>query len=143
MTVTANKGLALVPSTSPDYDDEFGTIHNAAMASLDVDGGVQVVTATGAGAISPIVGKVVITASGAALLTLAQPVAGLPSAGGNDGQQLTIFSTAAHAHTVTTASNGINGAKHVATFAAAQDVIVLTAYNGVWYTVGANTTTLS
>ena len=99
----------------------------------------QVQILSGDGAITISTGKVVITKGSAAAITLALPVAGAASAGGQDGSKLEIISTTGYAHTVTTPSNGYNGATHIATFnATLPSVISATAYNGKWYT-GANT----
>lgn len=92
---------------------------------------------TAAGAISIANGSAILQAGSAAAMTLAAPVAGLPSAGGNDGQRIAIIAADAFAYTVTTPTNGIDGSTHVATFAAAVgNSIELVAQNGVWYTVG-------
>lgn len=54
-----------------------------------------------------------------------------------------IISTTPLAHVVTSPTNAINGAKHIATFpAAAGSEIEMIAYNGAWYT-GDNGTTLT
>lgn len=77
---------------------------------------------------------VVITKGSAAALTLAAPVAGAASVGGDDGKELSVLSTTAFAHTVTTPANKINGNKLTATFAAAVgNIVEFYAYNGVWY----------
>jgi hypothetical protein len=65
--------------------------------------------------------------SGAALaMTLAQPSAA------QDGAKLFITAETAHAHTITTAAAGINGAKHVVTFTGQGDGVELEAVAGVW-----------
>jgi hypothetical protein len=102
------------------------------------------VPAAASGAIAIGTGNVLITDASAAALTLALPIAGAASAGGQDGASLTIISTTAAAHTVTTPANGINGTLHVATFAAAVgNAITLTAYNGKWYTSAINGVTIA
>ena len=96
--------------------------------------GTEIHSATGAGVISSTHGKVFITAAGVAALTLAAPVAGSPANGGNDGQELKIYDTTGHAHTITTPASGINGNHHIATSGgSAGDAITFTAYNGAWY----------
>ena len=118
-------------SSNPDLHAGSGSIDS----SLDLVFGVEVDAASGAIGITE--GFVFITASSAAAMILALPVAGLPSAGGDDGRKLVINSTTANAHTVTTPSNGINGNHHVATFGGAvTDSLELVAYNGKWRTVG-------
>lgn len=49
-----------------------------------------------------------------------------------DGTKIFITAESSEAHTVTTAANGINGAKHVVTFATRGDGVVLEAMGGVW-----------
>lgn len=98
---------------------------------------VQVLSADGAITIKS--GKVVITKGTAAAITLAAPVAGLQSAGGDDGKELEIYSTTAAAHTVTVAGGvaGAGSSADVATFgAAAANRFSLFAYNGAWYLSG-------
>lgn len=95
--------------------------------------GIELHSATGAGAISFTHGKIIVAAAGVAALTLAAPIAGSPANGGNDGQELKIIDQSGHAHTVTTAANGINGNHHIATSAGnVGDQLTLTAYDGVW-----------
>ena len=118
--------------TSPDASTNLGM---GETKNVEVHSGTG-----GAGVIGITSGKVIITDSGAALLTLALPTAGSKASGGNDGDRLTIYTTTAHAHTVTTPANGINGNKLTATFAAVSDRVELEAFNGVWYTVNNNTT---
>jgi hypothetical protein len=133
VAVVTNK----VPSSSPDASTKLG-------AALATGGNIETHSGTGgAGAIGIFGGSVFITDTGAALLTLVQPVAGAPSAGGNDGQRLTIICTTAHAHTVTTALLGIKGSLHIITFANVGDSIELDAFNGVWYVVGTPTAVVS
>jgi hypothetical protein len=86
------------------------------------------------GAITIGAGKVIINGAGVVALTLALPIAGAPSSGGQDGNTLQILSATAHAHTVTTPANGINGADDTATFSGTlPNVLELTAYNGKWW----------
>ena len=94
------------------------------------------------GAIGIKSGVAVITASSAAALALAAPLAGV-----DDGSVLTIVSTTAQAHTVTNASPGFNGAGtsgDVATFGAAiGNAMQVVAYNGNWYTIALRNVTLA
>lgn len=86
-----------------------------------------------AGAI-PVATGVAGLGSGAAIaMTLAQPTTA------QDGTDIYIVAETAHAHTVTTAANGINGSKHVFTAAAQGDYIELEAVGGVWYVRGLGT----
>ena len=126
----------LIKSTVPNSGND------PEIAALDAP--YAVVPLSASGAISASQGFCPITASGVAALTLAAPTAGLPSAGGNDGQVIRIFDTGGHAHTVTTPSNGINGNKHIITFGGAvPNFIELLAYNGVWYVLASSGVTLS
>jgi hypothetical protein len=89
-------------------------------------------------------GVFTITKGSAAAYTLAAPLAGFPSAGGQDGYVLLINSLTAYAHVVTVPSNVFNGNKATATFAAAVgNAIKLVAKNGVWLVVQNNGVTLS
>ena len=97
---------------------------------------LQVMATAGAAVVKPQGGLVLFTASGAVFATLAQPIAGPPSnwMGGQDGVAMTFLDVNAQANTVTTAANGINGSKHIATDGGAiANQITLRAYNGVWY----------
>ena len=91
-------------------------------------------TVAASGPITICTGTVFITAGSAAALTLPAPIAGAPVSGGMDGANLLIRSNTAYAHTVTTPTNGVNGASHIITFTgAAGNYINLTALNGSWY----------
>lgn len=118
--------MPAILSTSPDFNT------NLAAA---INGGRVVEVDAASGAIAVKEGTVVITkSSGAAVMTLALPVAGAQTAGGDDGKVLRIVSTTAQAHTVTTPATGYNGATHIATFAAnIGSAFELVAYNGSWY----------
>lgn len=107
-------------------------------ATLPISGNVasqiQVISATGAGVISIKSGTVLLTATGAATVTLAAPTAGT-----DDGCRLMVESTTAQAHTVTNTSPGFNNgstASDVATFGTAiGNGFEVVAYNGVWWTL--------
>ena len=139
-----NLGLTLPDVNNPD-DEPGGPIALLTAALVTVDGYLgneQVITS--AGAITITAGKVVLHTGAASAITLALPTAGLPAASGNDTQEPAIFSYDAYAYTVTTPSNGLNGAKHIATFgAAAGNSITLIAYNGFWFVKALNGVTLS
>ncbi|HEX4381239.1 MAG TPA: hypothetical protein VH022_14450 [Candidatus Acidoferrum sp.] len=137
MTDTATVFNTIGTSTAATNPDASTNVGAAATATLEVHAGTG-----GAGVIGVKSGMVAITDSGAALLTLAAPTAGARNAGGDDGKKLTIFSTTAQAHTVTTPANKINGNKLTATFAAVADHVELVAEGGVWYAIN-NSTTLS
>jgi hypothetical protein len=94
-----------------------------------------------------------INSSGVDAITLVQPVSGgglAPSGGvfpalmGQDEFDVLFVALTAHAHTITTAANGINGADHIATFAAAVgNWIRFKAKTAVWYVIGSSGVTLS
>lgn len=144
MANTTYLGLNQLTSSSPDYHEGLSPVAlmSANFATIDAKHGVEVDSASGAIAITQ--GVAVITKSSAAAMTLAGPTAGLPSAGGNDGQVLRIVSTTAQAHTVTTPSNKINGASTTLTFGTAVgNFAELIAYGGVWYTLSKTGITVS
>lgn len=147
--VTAPHPQPLIPSTSPDSDDVVAQAENLRAQFEVLTGTTDVIQGGGGGltalvsanGATPVSGKSLINTAGVDACTLATPVAGDPSQGGNDGLTIEIVDLGGHAHTVTTAANKINGNKHVATFPGTVGArIVLTAYNGVWYTDGGGTT---
>ncbi len=79
-------------------------------------------------------GLAVATTAGVNAMTLALPTAGPIAAGGDDGKILRVASITAQAHTITTPSNGIYAAKHIATFGGAiGDYAEFVAFNAQWY----------
>ena len=66
--------------------------------------------------------------------TLAAPTAA------QNGLVMQFTVVTAHAHTITTPANKINGTLHVATFAAVGDFLTLKASGTVWYVVNNNST---
>jgi hypothetical protein len=149
--ITAASPQPLIPASSPDQDTIVAQAENL-RAQFEVLTGTTDVIQGGGGSLSalpaitsssvvPVSGKSLINTAGVDACTLAAPVAGAPSAGGNDGLTIEIVDLGGHAHTVTTPANKINGNKHIATFPGTVGArIVLTAYNGVWYTDGGGTT---
>lgn len=138
----------LIPPTSPDQDTIVAQAENL-RGQFEVLAGTTDVITGGAGSLAalpnspaaPITGKSLLTSAGVNATTLATPVAGDPAAGGNDGLAIEIVNISGQAHTVTTPANKINGNKHIATFpATVGSRVVLTAYNGVWYSDGGGTT---
>lgn len=81
---------------------------------------------TVAGAIPVAPGAAGIGSAGVLAMTLAVPTAA------QDGMQIFVTAETAYAHTVTTPANGINGTKHIATFAARGDGVVFEAMNLTW-----------
>jgi hypothetical protein len=127
-------GLTGDTTTAPSINGT-GTLSGALQDNLQIASGDGAITAFG---------RVLITKVTAAALTLAVPVAGAPSAGGQDGSVLSVTDTTGHAHTVTTPANGIVGSKHIATFGGtANNTLVLVAYNGIWYVVALGGSTIS
>lgn len=84
------------------------------------------------GAISIKEGKVLISKTTAASLTLPAPTPGSRASGGDDGKTLKIIAITAHAHVVTTPANKINSADDTITYAAVGDWAELVANNGIW-----------
>jgi len=94
-------------------------------------GGSPVTYEAASGAIPVQSGSIALNGAGALAMTLALPTAA------QDGTTIFIAAATAHAHTVTTPANGIDGALHIATFAAKGDNVELRAINGTWNVVGA------
>lgn len=145
--VTAPQPQPLIPSTSPDASTVLGQAENLRAQFEVLTGTTDAIQGGGGGLTAlpnspaiPVAGKSFINAAGVDACTLATPVAGLPSAGGNDGLTIEIVDVGGHAHTVTTAANKINGNHHILTFPGTVGARVqLTAWNGVWYTDGGGT----
>lgn len=135
---TANNGWTLPGTTHPDVTNSAGALALLVAALIAVDAShnnVQKLTV--AGAITVKSGTAFLNTGAASAITLAAPTAGLPAAGGNDGQRLAIIALDAFAYVVTTPANKINGNEDTATWAAAVgNSIELVAWNGVWYVVG-------
>lgn len=83
---------------------------------------------TASGAIPVAKGTVSLGSAGALAMTLATPTT--PA---QDDITIDIVATTAHAHTVTTAANKINGNKDTVTFANVGDCVRLKAIGGLWY----------
>ena len=119
----------------------------AVQAAVNAINNPAPVAIAASGAVSPSSAQTyVITKAGVAALTLAAPVAGKISAGGNDGVSITIISTTANAHTITATGIMNNGSTsvNVATFAAYPGASIdLVAYNAQWYVIGATAITFS
>ncbi len=149
LTLLSNLGVNVPTTGGPDIGAGLTDIGLIAAAIVAINSGFfGAAKYTAAGAIAvPTVGTATafLKAGAAAAMTLAAPVAGAPSAGGQDGTSLTIVAEDAYDYTVTAPSNTINGSKHVITFGgAAGDNIELVAQGGVWYQVGTpNGATLS
>lgn len=131
--------MNLIKSTVPNS----GSGLDPALNALDAPYAVTTLSGS-ADAITVAAGSYYVTSSGVDAMTLAQPTAGLPSAGGNDGQQLTIVDVGGHAHTITCATNGIVPSHHLLTFGGtAGSFVTLEAYNAKWYVLASSGVTAS
>lgn len=160
-TITAQTQGPLVASGSPDSDSVLGQSSNLPFQFEVLTGTTDVITGGGgsldlppgtipAGQTAPqatsvpICGTSFIETAGVDACTLATPVAGAPSAGGNDGLEITIVDNSGHAHTVTTAAGVIIPAHHLCTFNGTQgSFITLVARNGKWIPVQLSGVTVS
>lgn len=142
-SITVQTQGPFVQPASPDSDTVLGQGVNLPFQYEVLTGTTDVITggggslqnAPGSSATSsiPIVGTSFIETAGVDACTLAAPVAGAPSSGGNDGLSITIFDNSGHAHTVTTPANAITPSHHVLTFNGTQgSFVTLTARNGKW-----------
>jgi len=130
------------PTTSPDEESficqNLEPMFGVEVKPLDTVSSPPV--ASDPAEISSKEGLVILTKVSAGAYLLAAPIAGLPSAGGDDGRRLDIIDGTGHAHTVTTPANGINGVNHILTAAGTKGQSVsLKAYNGTWYVNGSIT----
>jgi hypothetical protein len=137
MSNTANRNLAKLSTNAAEYEaaGPWATVLHPLIDEVDAQGGAVKYTAAGPTAVTIKEGNVTIGGSGVTALTLAVPTAGTIASGGDDGRLLRFMAVTAHAHTVTTPANGIDGAHHIATFAAAGDKLELLADNGIWVPV--------
>lgn len=144
--ITAPSPGPMVAVGSPDYDTVVGQSSNLPFqfevltGTTDViqgGGGVlNVPSSVGVTPATPICGTSFIESTVVDACTLATPVAGAPSAGGNDGLEITIVDNSGHAHTVTTAANKITPSHHIITFNGTQgSFITLIGRNGFWLPV--------
>jgi hypothetical protein len=139
-TITAPTPGPLVPTASPDSDTAVGQAANLPFQYEVLTGTTDVIQGGGGGlgsvnggAAAPICGTSFIETAGVDAATLAVPAAGAPSAGGNDGLEITIVDNSGHAHTVTAPANSIVPAHHLLTFNGTRgSFVTLVARNGVW-----------
>lgn len=159
--ITAQTQGPLVASISPDADTVLGQSSNLPFQFEVLTGTTDVITGGGGsldlppGTIPagqtvpqqtsvPICGTSFIETGGVDACTLATPVAGAPSTGGNDGLEITIIDNSGHAHTVTAATNVITPAHHLITFGGTQgSFVTLVARNGKWIPVQQSGVTIS
>jgi hypothetical protein len=135
--ITVQNQSPLVGPSSPDQDTILGQAANVPFQYEVLTGTTDVITGgggvLGANAVPPICGTSFIETAGVDATTLATPVAGAPSAGGNDGLSITIFDNSGNAHTVTTAASKIVPAHHVVTFNGTRgSFVTLVARAGFW-----------
>jgi hypothetical protein len=153
-SITAQSPGPMVGTGSPDYDTVLGQSSNLPFQFEVLTGTTDVITGgggsltlpTGSAAVTsvPICGTSFIETAGVDACTLAAPVAGAPSAGGNDGLEIAIIDNSGHAHTVTTAAGGITPAHHLITFNGTQgSFVTLVARNGKWIPVQQSGVTIS
>jgi len=152
--ITAQTPGPMVAAGSPDFDTVVGQSSNLPFQFEVLTGTTDAITG-GAGVLdqppggssttaTPICGTSFIETAGVDACTLATPVAGAPSAGGNDGLEITIIDNSGHAHTVTAASNKIVPSHHLITFGGTQGAFVtLVARNGFWIPVQSSGVTIS
>lgn len=119
-------GLAATSGTAP--------VRNTTVPNSVVMAPIRNITTTGTSVLLPNPGLVLLSGTSACTPTLALPVAGV-----DDGTVIKVVAQTAHAHTITTPSNGINGANITLTFAAVGDEAQLQAYNGTWVSNGVQT----
>jgi hypothetical protein len=153
-TITVQTQGPLVGPNSPDADSVLGQSSNLPFQFEVLTGTTDVITGGGGSLVLPpglsattsvpICGTSFIETAGVDACTLATPVAGAPSAGGNDGLEITIIDNSGHAHTVTTAANKITPSHHLATFNGTQgSFITFVARNGFWIPVQQSGVTVS
>lgn len=148
-TLTTNLGIALPGDDSANAPwAAADKLLAAAISTLDARvNNVEVKSTDSTTPLKTInsrIGKVYLTkvTAGAFLGPIAIP--GLPSAGGHDGQELSILCATGQAHSIAFAANSLNGAHTTVTFTAAVgNCIFLEAYNGVWLVKGGIGYTLS
>lgn len=144
--ITAQTQGPLVPTTSPDWDTYVAESSNIPFQYEVLTGTTDVITGGGGplGSTKPISGTSFIESTVVDACTLANPVAGAPSAGGNDGLTITIIDNGGHAHTVTTAAGKIAPAHHLATFnGTVGSFVELMARNGVWIPLASSGVTIT
>ena len=93
--------------------------------------GDPVTYVTASGAIPVVSGTYALNGAAALAMTLAAPTT--PA---QDGTRIYIPAITAHAHTVTTPASGLYGTKHIVTYAAEGDAVLLEAVNGTWMVQG-------
>jgi hypothetical protein len=153
-TITAQSPGPMVGPLSPDFDTVVGQSSNLPFQFEVLTGTTDVITGGGgslnlpaglsAATSVPICGTSFIETSGVDACTLATPVAGAPSAGGNDGLEITIIDNSGHAHTVTATANKITPSHHLITFNGTQgSFVTLVARNGFWIPVQQSGVTIS
>lgn len=141
--IVASTPAPLTGTASPDYSTAAGQGINLPFQYEVLTGTTDVIQGGGGslkalagnpGATAPpICGTSFIETAGVDACTIAAPVAGPPSAGGNDGLEITIFDNGGHIHTVTAPAGAITPAHHLLTFSGTQGAfITLVARNGKW-----------
>jgi len=143
VTTSANKinGGSLVLTFAAQGDtvtlEATGQIWNVRSLSGSASVFGTVTTAAANAAIAVASALVKLNGAGALAMTLANPTVA------QERTRLMIVATTAHAHTVTTAANKINGADDTVTYAAVGDAILLEARNQQWIVLATIGATLS
>lgn len=134
--VTAPQPGPLVATTSPDYDTQVAQAANLPFQYEILTGTTDAIQGGGGigpTGVVPICGTSFIESGVVNNATLAAPAVGAPSAGGNDGLEITIIDNGGHAHVITTPANVIVGGKHLATFnGTIGSFVTFMARNGKW-----------
>lgn len=121
-------GIAADGSVTP-------SINTSGLVFASEQGPFQILAAATDAVIIP-AGRILCTRGSAGAYTLALPISGKPAAGGMDGCTLNITTTAAQQHTITTPTNGFDGASHIFTFpATARATLTIVANAGTWTSV--------
>lgn len=116
-----------------------GTFDASAQRDVLNSEGTLITTLTGAADALNWPGNYAVNSSGVDAMTLAQPTAGDPQSGGDDGKTIVITDVGGHAHTITTAANGVVNNKHQITFNATPgSTVTLQAWNGIWLVLDPN-----
>ena len=126
VTSLNDTGLASTSGTAP--------VRNTTVPNSVGSAPIRNITTTGASVILPNPGMILLSGASACTPTLALPVATV-----DDGTTIKVVAQTAHAHTITTPANGINGTTDTATFAAVGDEVTFQAWNGIWVSNGVQT----
>lgn len=145
---TSNLGLYLINTGqpgSPDNNADLTAAINFNASVVDGRSGIAYAEQTSPASAIPLNQGVVGLghAGGTAAYTLTAPIAGLPSAAGNDGQELTLINTSTTSSiTIATPAAVIQGLHSLMTITLG-GAVVIRALGGFWYVVGSQGLTIS